>query len=166
MAIFAWIFAGSGVQDQLDALAIPTTPTSDIESPTSSSTSVTGCHQCMGLSQLSFAASTLSPAAVHNHGPSGAMHGHSAHSAHSLHLVGNHQTAQNLAQHLTAFQTIDNRQNTFQNNATLQTPLGVEAIHDGDVSLSSVQSNHVKTETDENVKIWSVCSSLTSWCVF
>lgn len=86
MFCFLFFFcAGSGVQDQLDALAIPpTTPEDNPATETQpqnsdgdsgsvpeggggdSTATNAGCNQCMGLSQLSFAASTLTPAAVHN----------------------------------------------------------------------------------------------------
>lgn len=129
--------AGSGVQDQLDALAMPS-PTSDIESSTAVSPSVTGCQQCMGLSQLSFAASTMTPAAVHSHGPSASMH--------SLHMVGNHQQGQNLAQHLSTFAGIDNRQGAFPESATLTASLAAERT---DVALTGVDNNDVKTERED-----------------
>ena len=86
--ILYFSFTGSGVQDQLDALNIPPTPTEIDEqqqqqinnaggsaanattaTATSAGTTTTGmgCQQCMGLSQLSFAASTMPPATVHSH---------------------------------------------------------------------------------------------------
>lgn len=54
------LLGGSGVQDQLDALTLSPLQADDPETTTS-------CQQCMGLSQLSFAASTLTPATVHSH---------------------------------------------------------------------------------------------------
>jgi len=93
------LLGGSGVQDQLDALNIPPTPTEINEqqqqqinnataggsaanattaTATAAGTTTTGmgCQQCMGLSQLSFAASTMPPATVHSH-------------VNPLHLIGN-----------------------------------------------------------------------------
>ena len=79
-SIYNGLFLGSGVQDQLDALALPQTPpemaqqqqasggvvggaagTATPSSGGSGGTGGIGCHQCMGLSQLSFAASTMPP---------------------------------------------------------------------------------------------------------
>ncbi|XP_047131438.1 hepatocyte nuclear factor 4-alpha isoform X2 [Hydra vulgaris] len=54
------LLGGSGVQDQLDALTLSPLQTESPESVAG------GCQQCVGLSQLSFAASTLLPILNHN----------------------------------------------------------------------------------------------------
>ena len=57
---------GAGVQDQLDALTLSPIHT-EMEQQQQQTSGTPGCQQCMGLSHLSFAASTLPPANVHSH---------------------------------------------------------------------------------------------------
>lgn len=96
-----YFLVGSGVQDQLDALAIPPTPNeineqqhitnataggsaSATATAAGASTVGMGCQQCMGLSQLSFAASTMPPVTVQSH-------------VNSLHLIGNRNITEALS---------------------------------------------------------------------
>lgn len=153
-------FTGSGVQDQLDALALPSTPTSTEMETTPSSPSISssttgkGCQQCMGLSQLSFAASTLSPATVQNQAVSSALHEHHVNPLHIDHSSAVAAAAQNLTQQINAaagsFSVLNNGQNvtaTFQGGntaASLQTVLG---------GVSDSSMNGVKTENEDSLKL-------------
>jgi len=140
------LLGGSGVQDQLDALAMPQSPTemeqqaaqaavpggstaSGVATTTSGTTGAStaggpGCQQCMGLSQLSFAASQLTPATVQN----------------SLNLLEN----RNLSQTLSSFNAAGN-----VSSATGGQPV---TIQDGALTGASSLGNFSISALAERVK--------------
>ena len=149
---------GSGVQDQLDALNIPHTPTeindqqqqqqqqinnatagggatNATATATGTTTEGMGCQQCMGLSQLSFAASTMPPATVQSH-------------VNPLHLLAN----RNITQALSAFTEPGQATAHQDGGGGHQVSAGAAAaFQDGGpqqhgISLAAVGLNEVKDE--------------------
>jgi len=129
------LLGGSGVQDQLDALTLSSINPEEVGSPSvDTSTTTPGCQQCIGLSQLSFAASTLTPANIqHQH-----MHAHDLGHISGVSSAHNHGPI-NLTPNLGAIPRNSQQQRTTINIDHLRSTMHVS-------DLSPLQMNGVKLE--------------------
>lgn len=136
------LLGGAGVQDQLDALTYsPIQAELDVSNPQ--------CQQCTGLSQLSFAASTLLPVSPHS------QHQHQHQPLSHVHVNVNDQ--------LTSFHLPDgndiqrrnellpslNPRMMFEPNCTVPNDLNHSTLRSPIQTVSGIHLDDIKSETNE-----------------
>lgn len=129
------------MQDQLDALTLsPLNP--DVDTAPNASPPAS-CQQCMGLSQLSFAASTLSPAIIHNHEHSVISATNSTH-AHSIPNTHSHNIP---SVHALNMHTGHDLQASFAARSMFQASMDMASLRNN-LDVGPLQMNGVKLEKE------------------